>query len=76
MDQVAELDLTIKQKDCALETAQSEIQQLKELIRLRDGELAVVAEKDSRINYLEKREESTWQALLAKAQIQIPSQPQ
>ena len=66
------------QKECALETAQSEIHRLKEVIRLKDGELAVVAEKDSRINYLEKREESTWQALLAKAQIQIPSpqQPQ
>ena len=46
------------------------------VVRVLEGDAPLfvvlkLLKKDSRINYLEKREESIWQALLAKAQIQI-----
>lgn len=64
--QVAELSASLQAKDEQLAAAQDQIQTMRNTISVLEGKLNVVTEKNSRIEYLEKRENSTWQALLSK----------
>jgi hypothetical protein len=71
---VLELKINARKVTSELESARLENNSLRETLEKQQGILNVVTEKNARIAYLEKREASTWHALLAKAQIQVPYQ--
>lgn len=66
MWQVAELSASLKAKEDELSRANQLITTLQQQKITLEGKVDVVAEKDSRISYLERREQSTWNALLHK----------
>ena len=65
--------MTLEAKELELMEKGALVHELKQGVETLRGEMNCINEKNKMINYLEKREDSTWQALLAKSQIEMPS---
>ena len=67
--------MTLKAKELELLEKGEQVHELKQGMETLRGAMNCINEKNKMINYLEKREDSTWQAPLAKSQIEMPSRP-